>query len=210
MKNSRLVLFASLSVLWLIFTYWYTNTEGPLTEAEKEHYLTLASQRGDTAVIERFKEFLDGDEGDSFVMFNVLDLATDPELPEGAASGTTASELIAHYMEFMFPALLRRACHPIYSGVAFSPAMDLVGLEEPDIANWTQGALMRYRSRRDLIEIALDPRFNDRHDYKIAALTKTIAFPVETTFSYSDPRVLLALVLLSLALLIDRVFANRG
>ncbi|MEM6301572.1 MAG: hypothetical protein AAF749_07515 [Pseudomonadota bacterium] len=210
MKHIRVVLFTSLGIPWLAFTYWYTNTAGALTEAEKAHYLELARAQGDGVVSERFKAFLDSDEGKSFVMFNVLDLATDPVLPDDAAPGSSASDLLAHYMEFMFPALLRRACHPIYSGEAFSPAMDLVGLDEPGVANWTQGALMRYRSRRDLIEIALDPRFSDRHDYKIAALTKTIAFPVETTFSYSDPRVLLALVLLSLALLIDRMFVNRS
>ena len=60
-----------------------------------------------------------------------------------------------------------------------------------------------------MLEIALNPAFEARHDYKIASLAKTIAVPIEPGLYLSDPRVLLALILLVLVLLVDRRFVGR-
>ncbi|MEE4381207.1 MAG: hypothetical protein V2J02_04355 [Pseudomonadales bacterium] len=57
-----------------------------------------------------------------------------------------------------------------------------------------QGALLRDRSRRDLLEIALAPAFLEPHVYRIEALTRTIAFPVAPSLHPGDPRFLLGLV----------------
>jgi hypothetical protein len=42
---------------------------------------------------------------------------------------------------------------------------------------------------------------NSKHKYKIAALEKTIAFPVETQLYLGDPRLLLGLIFLIIGLL---------
>jgi hypothetical protein len=54
-----------------------------------------------------------------------------------------------------------------------------------------------------MLEIATDPRFGDRHDYKIAALDKTIAVPVEPRIYLVDARILLALLLVAGVALLD-------
>jgi hypothetical protein len=38
---------------------------------------------------------------------------------------------------------------------------------------------MRYRSRRDLAELVLDPRFSGAHDFKFAAMPNTFSFPTQ-------------------------------
>jgi hypothetical protein len=38
---------------------------------------------------------------------------------------------------------------------------------------------MRYRSRRDLAELVLDPRFAGAHDFKFAAMPNTFSFPTQ-------------------------------
>ena len=48
-------------------------------------------------------------------------------------------------------------------------------------------------SRRDLMEQAIFASTLDIHDYKIAAMEKTIAFPADPWFQLGDPRLLLAL-----------------
>ena len=68
---------------------------------------------------------------------------------------------------------------------------------------------MRYRSRRDMLEITADPRFGERHEYKMAGLEKTIAFPVKPTLYLSDPRLLLALILFAFTSLIDLIVFRR-
>ena len=49
--------------------------------------------------------------------------------------------------------------------------------------------------RRDLLEIASNPEFSGSHEFKVAAMRKTIAFPVDPWFQLGDPRLILALLL---------------
>jgi hypothetical protein len=110
-------------------------------------------------------------------------------------------------MEHMIPALLIRASHPIFMGPAVYPAMDVVGIEGAE--NWNAGALMRYRSRRDFLEIVTNPVFKDKHHFKTAALEKTIAYPIEPDLQLGDPRLLLGLLLLALTSLTDLARLSR-
>ncbi len=68
----------------------------------------------------------------------------------------------------------------------------------------------RYRSRRDLIEIASDPRFRDAHIYKIAAMEKTLAMPIDPYFVAGGPRVAVALALMTAAALAHAALARRS
>ena len=63
---------------------------------------------------------------------------------------------------------------------------------------------MRYRSRRDLMEIATNPAFSGRHEFKIAAIRKTLAFPIDPWGQLGDPRLVLGLVVAVLALAVGR------
>ena len=87
------------------------------------------------------------------------------------------------------------ACHPVMMGDAVHTAMDLVGIEGAE--EWTMAALMRWRSRRAMMEVVSNPETLGRHEFKVAALDKTIAYPIEPRLYLSDLRFLLALVLLS-------------
>jgi hypothetical protein len=53
--------------------------------------------------------------------------------------------------------------------------------------------------------ISSDPRFRDRHEYKLAALEKTIALPVTPQFFPGDLRLLLLLALLAALGLVNGV-----
>ena len=96
------------------------------------------------------------------------------------------------YMEHMFPALFARASHPVVAGDAIFAALDIVGIEGAE--SWDSAGLVRYRSKRDLLEIASNPVFDEKHDYKVAALEKTIAFPITTQVNLGDPRLILGLL----------------
>ena len=37
--------------------------------------------------------------------------------------------------------------------------------------------MMRYRSRRDMLAMVMDPAFADGHIYKLAAIERTISYP---------------------------------
>ena len=104
--------------------------------------------------IERLKAFIRTDTGDDFVMINVLDMNDSP--PDLPATGpdAEASDLMNHYMEHMYQEIFARASHPLVFGPAMADALDLQGIQ--GASHWEQAGLVRYRSRRDILEIALD------------------------------------------------------
>lgn len=202
------VLWAVSVSIYAAFFAWYTNLSGPLTDQEVEERLQLMRDRNAAperiAVIEGFMR---SDTGDDLVMINLLDMNEAPPVLPATGSGADADELMDHYMEHMYRELLTRASHPVFFGIAVADAMDIQGMDGG--SHWERAGLVRYRSRRDLLDIALDPRFSERHDYKIGALAKTIAYPVEPTLHPGDPRLLLALLLTAITAVIHLVAFRR-
>ena len=199
-----------IAAAYLAFFSWYTSFKGPLTPAEIEHYMTLSEQQDPGASAEdraRIRAFMEEDTGDDFVMINVIHLYDEPLQIEGVEPDDTTDEVLAKYMEYMFPAKLSRASHPVFQGSAVSTAMDIMNAD--GMESWTAGAGVRYRSRRDLLEIGTNPAFEGRHEFKVAAMAKTIAFPVDPFNYLGDPRLILALLLGLTGCGLSWFFANR-
>ena len=186
-----------LAVVYAAFVGWYTNWQGPLTQSEVEAAVERMAQDGSSEGVARLRKFLESDTGDDFVMVNLIDSPDKPKPAPGIGPDDTTEEVIGRYMAHMWPELLKRACHPVMMGMAATDALDVWGIEGAE--HWSQAGLMRYRSRRDLIEIAGNPDFQGPHEFKIAAMTKTIAFPIDPWFQLGDPRLVLGLVFFGLA-----------
>ena len=93
-------------------------------------------------------------------------------------------------------------------GEAASIAVDIVGIEGAE--QWDVGAIFRYRSRRTFFDIVTNPDFRGEHHFKHAALTKTIAYPIETQLYFGDLRWMLGLLILAFTALLDAlVFSKR-
>lgn len=204
----RMKLWLFPTLLYAIFVFWYTDFGGPLSDAEIKQFVTAMTANGSSpetiAFIERFAR---EDTGRQFLMVNNVDYNEDPPSVEGAAPGENAEQLMGRYMEHMIPALLARASHPVIMGPTVYSAVDIVGIEGAE--QWDMGALFRYRSRRALLEIITNPAFGGKHEFKTAALEKTIAYPVEPQLYLGDPRLLLGLILLALTALIDGWLLSR-
>lgn len=209
MRSLRLWVWLLPSLLYGVFWLWYTPLSGPMRQDEVDQIVATLEQRGaEPETIERLRTFFEEDDGRSFVIVNIIDLADDPvELP-ATGPGASASDLMGHYMEHMWPALFSRASHPVFAGSSIAPSVDVVGIDGAQ--EWGSAALMRYRSRRDLWAITSHPSFGDRHDYKIAALEKTIAFPVAPQIFLGDPRLILLLILVSVLSLLDNFVLRRN
>ena len=198
-------------LLYALFVSWYTDFDGPLTEAEIQAFIVKTQDRdlgGDPSARGALLEFLRNDTGRQFLMFNAVDLAKNPPEMEGAPPDADAETLIDLYMEHMIPALLSRASHPVVVGKSVADSLDLLGIEGAEA--WSDGAIMRYRSRRTLIEIIGNPEFYERHDFKLAGLEKTIAYPIEARIYFGDLRLLLGLLLLAATALIDVRLTRNG
>jgi len=193
-------------VIYALFFGWYTSFSGPMTEQEIQVVLEHARDVRTASDVRVLEAFMRSDTGGDFVMVNLLELNENP--PDLPATGPDATpmDLINHYMEHMYVAQLKRACHPLFFGRTIGAAMDLSGIEGAE--RWTQAALFRYRSRRDVLEIVLNPAFHERHDYKMAALAKTIAVPVEPSLLI-DLRLFVALLLFTIISVVDWLAFRR-
>jgi len=189
-------------VLYGLFFYWYTDFGGPVTEQEISQLAESMRANGDDeAYIDYITTFFQEDTGRQFLIVNNIDTNDSPPSMPGVPADANAAALMAVYMEHMIPELLKRACHPVIVGAAVYDAIDVMGISHAE--SWSDAALFRYRSRRALLEIISSPAFRGPHDYKIAALDKTVAYPIETSLYIGDLRLLLGLFLLIIGLLLQ-------
>jgi hypothetical protein len=81
----------------------------------------------------------------------------------------------------------------------------------PPDPGWTMAGMMRYRSRRDMIELTLDPRFMNAYPFKAAAVQQTYSFPTQVLSTMVlRPRSSVALGLTLFAALVHLVSVLAG
>lgn len=210
--TKRTKLWLSSLAIYSLFLFWYTDFSGPLSDEEVDHFVATLNERNSTPeTIAYIERFLRNDTGRQFLMLNNLDMADNPPDVEGAELGESANQLMNRYMEHMYPELFKRASHPVIFGQAVYSALDMVGIENAtEMKKWSDGALFRYRSRRTFMDIVANPNIEGRHEFKLAALDKTIAYPIETSLYFGDMRLLFGLILLTLTALLDNIRLARG
>jgi hypothetical protein len=205
----RLAPWLAAALLYALFRLWYDGFSAPLSPAEVDGYVARMAERGFPAErIALIRKFLSEDTGGDFVMVNFIELVDAPEPVGDMKPGESGRAVLDRYMAYMTPALLGRASHPILGGDAAASAIETWGL--PGAERWSMAGVVRYRSRRDMIEIASDPRFRDAHLYKLAAMAKTIAVPIDPYFGAGGPRVAVALALIAAAALAHAALARRS
>lgn len=202
--RKRRIIWGVSGLIWLLFALWYTDFGGPLTDDEILRGIADLKVRNFAPdQIDEVEQFLRADTGRQFLMVNNIDMNDEPPLMPGFGPEASAADYRDHYMEHMYPQLFRRACHPIFYGTGLNYVADLSGVEGGAVSGWDTAALFRYRSRRSFLEIITHPNMSGRHDYKIAAMVKTIAYPVEPSLYVSDLRFILFLVLGLIAAVFD-------
>ena len=188
-------------ILYAAFSLWYNNLRGPLKVEEIETYLGRFgdSESVDPERLSTARAFLESDKGGEFFMLNLIRFHDGPVTNPGSGEAQSARKVLEHYTNHFMPALFKRAGHPAFIGPAAGRYIEQWGVE-PD-PGWTFTGIIRYRSRRDMMELATDPAFESAHSYKIAAMANTLAFPVAPGMMFFGPRVWVLLVLSLLAAL---------
>ena len=206
--TQRTKIWLSSALVYAAFVFWYTDFSGPLSDAEVDQFVVTMTQNGsDPSTVAYIETFLRNDSGRQFLMLNALDLNDNPPDVEGAEPGESAQQLMDRYMEHMYPELFKRASHPVIFGQAAYTVLDNVGIENAE--QWTDGAIFRYRSRRTFMDLIANPNLKGRHAFKLAALDKTIAYPIESSIYLGDMRLILGLILLSVTALLDSLLLAR-
>lgn len=190
------VIWGLAAALYGIFRLWYDNWRGRLTLAEIEHYLGMLEGRTDTTPEARanLRRFLDADDGRDFVMFNIVKATQAPVADPISGEQVPGVSLLQRYSRHFMPVLIKNGGHPAIVRRKIGPYLDSWATE-PD-PGWTIIGLMRYRSRRDMMNLVVDPQFARHHPDKLAGTLATFSFPTAPMLElYVGPRIWLALVL---------------
>lgn len=197
-KKMSIINWSAFTAIFLLFLLWHGAFEGPLKPNEIDNFIEAFTQKNPDTDTEKLRRFMEEDNGRPVIMVNAIKNYETPIVVNGKSFGTDSAEALAEYTGFVFPYLIKRGSYPLYSGTAAFNALERWGIDNAD--EWTSGALVRYRSRRVMLEMAADPVFDQFHDAKIAAIEKTFAYPTTTDISMGNLSLTVFFILLSLAL----------
>jgi len=183
-------------LLYGLFRLWYDNLRGKLTPDEIANFMLQLEGRADTTPEARanLARFLAEDDGRDFVMFNIVKATR--ELVPDPATGTPVPgvTLLQRYSRHFMPVLFANGGHPLIVRRKVGGYLD-AWATEPD-PGWTIIGLMRYRSRRDMMKLVVDPRFVEHHPDKLAGTLATFSFPTRPMIALAaGPRLWVGLVL---------------
>lgn len=203
------LIWACMALAYGLFVYWYTGNGKPLSAAEVDMYMERMEARDrDPARMAATRRFLESDTGGEFFMVNLMNLRDQP-LPVGDVQpGESSGETLQRYTtDHMAQALRRRAGYFVVVGGAASSNIEQWGLDyDPE---WRRAGVVRYRSRRDLMEITTDPRFIDRVQYKFAAMDQTFAFPIDPAITQVNPKHVVFMLLVAAGAVLQLILVPR-
>lgn len=193
-------------VLYIAFVAWYFNWSGPLTPTEIDTYMAAFHEAKGSANTDAkiFRKFLEDDDGSEFVMQNLVKFH-DNKIPHPVSGELTSPRTVLNaYFAPFSSALFKRAGHPVIASQKVGGYIDSwATAADPD---WDLVSLIRYRSRRDLAQLVVDPFFEDIHVFKNAAIKETASFPTQTAISlFLSPKIFVPLLLLLLASMAQNV-----
>jgi uncharacterized protein (DUF1330 family) len=167
---------------FMAFRRWQNpGLRGKLTAAEIDRYMAALQTLDAPADVKpqfliRLRRWMESDDGASFYNLNVMRFR--PRLQRGQSDpefNGTPEASNAHYEATVSPMLLKIGAYPTFAGNVSEP--NLVGYGD-DVDNWSRIAVVRYPSRRALLDLLTDPVYQRAERYKVMALDQLLLIPV--------------------------------
>lgn len=197
------------AIVYAAFRAWYDNWRGAVTPREIDDFLAAVAglPSGEVNDLDTLRKFLEEDDGREFVMLNLVRVASGTTVHPVSGEQVPARKLMDEYARTFLPALLRRGGHPAIVARKVGGYVD--AWHVPPDPGWNVIGFMRYRSRRDVMRLVLDPRFAIAHPFKVAATAETFSFPTQPQLQlFVGPRVWVALVLALTAALLQLILLS--
>lgn len=190
------------AAVYVLFLLWHEPwLKSPLTAAELEFALRGmdANQQVSKEEKDALRSFFSQDDGKPFYNLNLMLFAdravyADGMTRLGIVTGADANDA---YAKMVVPHLLKRGSYPIF---ASSKISNLLSENASGADFFQEVAIVRYRSRRDMLDMILDPKFKEGSPHKFAALAKNVAVPTSGVLVL-DLGILVPLALFAFALL---------
>lgn len=203
--NGPFFLYAGFVLLYILFLVWYGGRGEPMSAAEVEQRLTAIQtstggqpqsvEQKPGEIIEELRQLAASDDGNEFYMLNLINFRAQALYPAGAGYSADALAADARYNKALMPYLFKYGGVPLFVGNVTGRFIDKQG----DI-HWQRTALVRYRSRRDLLRMAADIAPLGVAIHKWAAIEKTQVFPVSPILNLFAVRGLVGVLLAAVAI----------
>lgn len=190
------VIWGSALALYLLFRLWYDNWSGPLKADEIDSFIDATQDRFEASGnnVSVLRAFLEADDGREFIMLNLVKAQMDDVKDPVTGQMVQGLSLLQRYSKRFMPVLFRNGGHPVMVGRKVGGYIDAWNAEGDP--GWTIFGLMRYRSRRDMVKLVMDPAFKEGHPDKMLGTLATYSFPTQRVLSlYLGPRVSSAIVI---------------
>jgi len=197
-----IIIWTTAFLIYAIFWLWYVGIRKPLSKTEIDKYLNKLSEYGNDSAqgVSDVRAFLENDTGKSFVMVNSILLKEKPDQVEGVKEGDTSLKTLVAYHKPFMKMMFKKGGIGIFQGRVAGRSVDVIGVDNAE--EWKISAINRFRSRRDFMDIITHPTFHEKHDLKFAALSKSIAYPVDPWFQLGGLAAIVPLVIALIAALV--------
>ena len=222
MHWSSILIIAVTALIYLLFLFWHSPLfSRRLAPGEAETLLGGKYHETEPRLRESLRAFADEDDGRPFYKVNLLQyrewalekkMGSHPSVQEISTREQmrrTGREAALAYNRMVIPELLKRGSYPL---IAIRKITNLITVA-PD-SDFSDGnffeevAIVRYRSRRDMIRMITAPRFIAGVDDKWASLEKTVAVPCSSMLVFDLGAIvpLLLVSIMAISLLFTSLF----
>ena len=185
MSTEFIIIAVVFVLLYLAFLFWYGGKGKPLTAAEVDALLAEIKKRAgkpdseeESPILQQFRDLTQNDDGREYYMVNLLKFRKKALYPVGSSFGDDPMAANDRYNRAIVPLLLKHDGHPVFLGWVQGRFIHPDGGDD-----WDQVGMVRYRSRRDMLKMAVEIAGLGVDAHKWASLEKTQVFPVRPMVS---------------------------
>jgi hypothetical protein len=202
MSTEIIIIVVVFVLLYLAFLFWYGGRGKPLSQVEVDALLAeiklraskqdsaAAAEEEESPILQQFRELTKNDDGRDYYMVNLLKFRKKALYPKGSSFGDDPMAANDRYNRAIIPLLLKHGGHPVFLGQVQGR---FIHPEHAD--DWDQVGMVRYRSRRDMLKMAVEIAGLGFDIHKWASLEKTQVFPVKPVVSLFFVRGAIAVLL---------------
>lgn len=194
MNRKFLLAFSVAASLFGGLILWYQpGLEDPLTGLQIQDYLSRIGAQsqapGGRHNLEDLKKLMEKDDGKPIYTVNLYQFREVADYPENSGYEGTGSEAYERFSKLVVPLMLERGSHPIF-GSSWNDAS----------SNWDRVVVVRYRSRKDLMDMFATDAFADASLHKWASIEKHTRMVVQATHIPGGQFIFLIIALFGFAL----------
>lgn len=185
-------------IAFVAMMYWYHWGSSVLLPSEVEEYMGVIEAQTQTPGarhdLPALRSFLSEDDGKPVYTVNLYNFHEVANYPDGSGFDGTGAQAYDRFSQIMVPLMLKRGSHPIYGS----------NWVDHNSSRWDRIVIVRYRSRRDLVDLFATDDFASGSLHKWASLRENERMLVQA-LHLADGKYFIALIAIFMSVVINLI-----